>query len=124
MTSTDGALDVDCEAVVVNGIRQNCNAGVWDNAFLHADSEALESPLAEDDPPEVYAHGADWGARWMAAIIGIGEAIQAADRARVLEADCENHDCTCPGSWGEEYCNCNAGLYLASEPSSNTEGTK
>ena len=108
----------DNDQDVVNGIRQDCNRGVWDNAYAHADTDDLQSPLAEDDPPEVYAHGADWGARWMATIIGMGNSIALANRARVLEADCENHDCTCPGSWGEEYCNCNAGLYPAPEPSS------
>lgn len=44
-------------------------------------------------------------------LMGMAEAIRQAEHRRFLEADAENHDCTCPGSWSAEYCNCSAGLY-------------
>ena len=59
-------------AVVVNGIRQDCGMGVWDNALEHADSE-LASILDEDDPAECFAHGANWGVCWYVAIVGMFE---------------------------------------------------
>jgi len=61
--------------VVVNGIRQDCDIGVWDNAFEHAEESTGRMAHCED-LSEAFAHGADWGARWMGTIIGIGTAIR------------------------------------------------
>lgn len=58
--------------------------GVWTCAINHA-ATLDESILEEEDPIEVYARGADWGARWMIAIIQMAEAIQYTDTIRRIE---------------------------------------
>jgi hypothetical protein len=60
-------------AAEVNGVRQDCDCGVWDNALLHA----LEHVNRENYCAyELFALGADWGVAWLSAIIGMAEAIR------------------------------------------------
>ncbi len=70
------------EAMVVNGIRQDCGVGVFDNALDYADALPPMNPY---DPAEAYARGAEWGAGWMVAVIGMGQAIRAGRFCLVCE---------------------------------------
>jgi hypothetical protein len=86
-------------AVFVNGIRQNCDCGVFDNALDYAGSE-----LWDNDPGECFAKGADWGAGWMAAIITMALAIQD-NHPPIIErsywtseiSGIRGYSCRCPG---------------------------
>ena len=70
-------------AVEVHGIRQDCEMGVWDNAFLRAEEDL---DLNGFDRQECFALGADWGAGWGAAIVGMAQAIR--DRPKPYAPRC------------------------------------
>jgi hypothetical protein len=57
-----------------------------------------------------WSGGYECGAAAAFGLMGMAEAIRATENARCRERDRANHDCTCPASWGEDYCNCRGGL--------------
>lgn len=64
--------------VVVEGIRQDCGLGVWDNAFEYADT-VLYTRIVNargKDAAEAFGDGAEWMTRWIEAIVGMGAAIR------------------------------------------------
>lgn len=74
---SDGPDSEPCgPAAVVNGIRQDCAMGVWDNAFEEAEGPRFEELVVDNDPHEAFAHGADWAVCWLAAIIGLGHGVR------------------------------------------------
>lgn len=75
--------------------------------------DAPEEPMSEDDRRIQLAYMT--GAAAAFGLMGMAEAIRAADDDRRREADRENHACTCPASWGADYCDCAAVLYGAAD---------
>lgn len=69
-------------AETIDGVRQDCDLGVWDNAFIHADAQG---PWVSD-ASEAFAHGADWAARWIAGLMGMATAIHQSEVVRQLDA--------------------------------------
>ena len=70
-------------AAVVNGIRQDCDCGVWDNACDEAGRREIHTPDGEET--EAFADGAEWGAGWAFAIIGMAEAIRSRETRQIEE---------------------------------------
>ncbi len=53
-----------------------------------------------------YCSAFDRGAAVAFGLMGMAEAIGHAEEIRERFADQENHDCTCPASWGADFCSC------------------
>lgn len=51
-------------------------AHVWEAGLDEAYSRGWQNAVAGIDCADAFAHGADWGAGWLAAIIGMGVAIR------------------------------------------------
>lgn len=66
--------------------------------------------MLRDEDLVLWKHGTKGVAlcRWL---IDMAQAIRDGFLRR---EDAKNHDCTCPASWGEDYCNC-VGMPLGSD---------
>jgi hypothetical protein len=69
---------------------------------------------ANEDLQYAYDTGVFQGVVVFDGLMGMAEAIRQAYHDRQREADRHLHDCTCPASWGEDYCDCRGGLDVAS----------
>jgi hypothetical protein len=90
----------------------NRNTELWDLALDECNRKWLET-----ESPVDFANGADWGARWLAAVVGMAMAVQKnAPRLverRYWETDPRYYDCWCPG----------CGAYMKMRDAGVDEGT-
>lgn len=57
-------------AILVHGIRQNCDCGVWDNAFVEMNGdEVMYTECQEADRASAFADGAHWAMEWLRSLV-------------------------------------------------------
>jgi hypothetical protein len=71
---------------------------------------------------DAVACGFVMGAAVVFGIMGMVDAIREREADRILREDMAKHDCTCPSSWGADYCDCYGCLAVPSPSNGDDHG--